>query len=127
MRIAAYAEAIRSHIHRTPYVISHSLAYDDRPPVAGIIKGSVTFADGSRLYFKEFIRFTEPVVRLKYAYHYVSIAVHLIFRFDNALDPAARHLTSYPHHQHLPGGIHPSGQPLLEEVLREALRYVKRS
>lgn len=90
MRVAIYAEVIRSHIQRTPFVISHSLSYDDRPPVAGIIKGSVTFADGSRLHFKEFIRFTEQVVRLKYAYHYVSAAGHLIFRYDNALDPAAR-------------------------------------
>lgn len=96
MRIADYAEVIRNHILSTPYVISHSLAYEDRPPVAGLLKGSLTFADGSRLYFREFVRVAEHIVRLKYAYHYVSATGSLLFRYDNALDPAAKHLVSYP-------------------------------
>lgn len=72
MRIGEYAQIVRRHILNTPYVISHSLAYDDRPPVAGLLKGSLIFGDGSRLYFKEFVRLGTDVVRLKYAYHYVS-------------------------------------------------------
>lgn len=127
MRLSEYAERVRDQILQTPGVLSHSLAYEDRPPTAGLLKGSVTFADGSRFHFKEFLRLTDPVVRLKYAYHYASATGHLVFRYDNAFDPAAKHLAGYPDHKHSPGGIVPSESPLLDQALREAARTVKRS
>jgi hypothetical protein len=96
MRLVEYADRIRTHILRTPNVLSHSLAYEDRPPTAGLVKGSLTFSNGSRFHFKEFLRLGEPVVRLKYAYQCVSATGSLIFRYDNALDPAAKHLATYP-------------------------------
>lgn len=40
------ASRICSDILETPHVVSHSLGYEDRPPVAGIVKGSATFSDG---------------------------------------------------------------------------------
>lgn len=126
MQLTEYAARVRSQILQTPNVLSHSLAYEDRPPTAGLLKGSVTFSDGSRFHFNEFLRLTDPVIRLKYAYHYVSETGHLVFRYDNALDPAAKHLTSYPDHKHLPGGILPSESPLLDQALREAAHAVKR-
>lgn len=126
MWIADYAEAVRRLILKTRYVASHSLAYEDRPPIAGLIKGSLTLADGSRLHFKEFVQLTEQVVRLKYAYHYVSQDGTLIFRYDNARDPAAADLSTYPDHQHRPGGLAASVRPSLEQVLLEASQHVKR-
>ncbi len=126
MRIADYAELVRNYVLSTPYVISHSLAYEDRPPVAGVLKGSVRFADGSNLSFKEFVHLGEQGVQLKYAYHYVSSRGNLVFRYDNARDPAAKYLSSYPDHKHLPDGIHPSHNPSLKQVLREAAQHVKR-
>lgn len=126
MQLAEYAELVRTHILQTPQVLSHSLGYEDRPPTAGLVKGSVAFADGSRLHFKEFLRMADPVVRLKYAYQYVSATGSLLFRYDNALDPAAKHLASYPDHKHLPDGIVSSASPLLGQVLREAAQAVKR-
>ena len=126
MRIADYAEAVRHLILKTRYVASHSLAYEDRPPIAGLIKGSIAFADGSRLHFMEFVQFAEQAVRLKYAYHYVSQEDTLIFRYDNARDPAAADLPTYPDHEHRPGGLAPSGRPSLEQVLLEASQHVKR-
>lgn len=126
MQLAEYAERVQTHILQTPHVLSHSLAYEDRPPTAGLVKGSVTFSDGSRFHFKEFLRLAEPVVRLKYAYQYVSATGNLLFRYDNALDPAVKHLATYPDHKHQADGITPSSAPLLDQVLREAAQHVKR-
>lgn len=126
MQLAEYVEHVQAHILQTPYVVSHSLTYEDRPPTAGLVKGSLLFSDDSRLHFKEFLRLVRPVVRLKYAYHYVSATGHLLFRYDNALDPAAKHLSSYPDHKHLPNGITLSPAPSLEQILHEITHLIKR-
>lgn len=126
MRIEDYAGQIRGHILHTPHIISHDFAYEDRGLVAGLLRGTLTFSDGSRLHFKEFLRLTGTPIRLKYAYQYLSATGALIFRYDNALDPAAKHLASYPDHKHLPLGVTVSSAPSLHEVLREAGGYIKR-
>jgi hypothetical protein len=126
MRLAEYAERVRAYILQTPHVLSHSLAYEDRPPTAGLVKGSVTFSDGSRFHFREFLLLTDPIVRLKYAYQYVSVTGSLLFRYDNAFDPAAKHLASYPDHKHLPGSIMVSESPRLDQALREAAHTIAR-
>lgn len=126
MRIAEYAESVRSSILRTPYMVSHSLSYEERPPIAGVVRGQVSFADGSHFYFKEYIWLDERILRLKYAYHYVSPTGSLVFRYDNALDPAAKAVPSYPDHKHLPAGISASDKPSIEEALSEAAQCVKR-
>lgn len=126
MSIADYASRIRSAILETPHVVSHSLAYEDRPPVAGIIRGSAAFADGSVFHFKEFLQLSPTVTRLKYAYQYVTADGSPIFRYDNARDPAARRLPSYPHHKHMHNDIYPSPGPTLTEALHEAGALVKR-
>lgn len=97
MSVADYASQIRSAILETPHIVSHSLGYEDRPPVAGIVKGSATFADGSILHFKEYLQLNPTSIRLKYAYQYVTASGSLIFRYDNARDPAARDMPTYPH------------------------------
>jgi hypothetical protein len=126
MPIADYASRIRSAILETPHVVSHSLAYEDRPPVAGIVRGSAAFVDGSVLHFKEFLQLSPTVIRLKNAYQYVMTDGSLNFRYDNARDPAARRLSSYPHHKHVHDNIHPSPGPTLTEALQEAAALVKR-
>ena len=126
MPIADYASRIRSVILETPHVVSHSLAYEDRPPVAGIVRGSAAFADGSVLHFKEFLQLSPTITRLKYAYQYVTADGRLIFRYDNARDPAARRLPSYPHHKHMYNDLHTSSGPTLTEALHEAAALVKR-
>ncbi|MEW6543203.1 MAG: DUF6516 family protein [Nitrospirota bacterium] len=126
MQLTEYAERVRAQILQIPSVLFHSLAYEDRPPTAGLVKGSVTFSDGSRLHFREFLRLGEPIIRMKYAYHYVSASGGLLFRYDNALDPAAKHLASYPDHKHLPHSIVPSESPPLDQALREAAQHIKR-
>lgn len=126
MSVADYASQIRSAILETPHIVSHSLGYEDRPPVAGIIKGSATFADGTVLHFKEYLQLHPTSIRLKYAYQYVTASGSLIFRYDNARDPAARDLPTYPHHRYSHTGLETSSGPTLSEALREAAALVKR-
>jgi hypothetical protein len=126
MLVADYVAEIRHRILDTPHVVSHSLGYEDRPPIGAIVNGTVTFADGSCLYVKEFLQLRPHLTRLKYAYHYASSTQSLIFRYDNARDPAARHLSTYPDHRHTPDGLFPSSGPELASVLREAAACIRR-
>ena len=126
MLVVEYVAEIHRQILGTPHVVSHSLGYEDRPPLTAIVKGSVTFVDGSCIHFKEFLQLRPVITRLKYAYHYVTPMHALVFRYDNARDPAARHLSTYPDHRHSPDGILVSSAPALVSVLREAVAYVKR-
>jgi hypothetical protein len=46
----------------------------------------------------------------------------VFFRYDNASDPHARHLKTYPHHKHTADDkLMESMVPTLEEVLKEAI------
>jgi Family of unknown function (DUF6516) len=127
MSVAEYVAEIRRQILDTPHVITHSLGYEDRPPIGVIVKGSVTFADGSCLHFKEFLQLRPSVTRLKYAYHYASSTRALVFRYDNARDPAARTFSTYPHHRHAANSLLPSSAPAFSAVLCEAAACVRRS
>ena len=127
MSVAEYVEEIRRQILDTPHVVSHSLGYEDRPPLAAIVRASVTFIDESYIHFKGFLQLRSVITRLKYAYHYATSTHALMFRYDNARDPAARHLSTYPDHRHTPDEVLSSSAPALASVLREAAAYVKRS
>lgn len=126
MSVADYVAEIRRRILDTPYVVSHSLGYEDRPPIGAIVSGTVTFADGSCLYLKEFLQLRPYPTRLKYSYHYASPTQSLIFRYDNARDPAARQLPTYPDHRHTAKGLFPSSDPQLASILRETAGYIRR-
>ena len=88
MSVADYVAEVRRRILDTPHVVSHSLGYEDRPPIGAIINGTVTFADGSCLSVKEFLQLRPTPTKLKYSYHYASPTRSLIFRYDNARDPS---------------------------------------
>jgi len=45
--------------------------------------------------------------------------------YDNANDPAARNLPTFPHHKHDPSGILPATQPSLARVLQEILSQLR--
>jgi hypothetical protein len=110
MSLKSYLTDLQKLLSESLFLTSTSLFYEERPPVAGLIKGSLYFADGSQLDFKEFI-ITQPTFQIiKYVYHYRNGDI-LVFRYDNAKDPAARDLSSYPSHKHLPVGISPAEKP----------------
>ena len=113
-----YIATLQGLLATTPFVTATSLSYEERPPSAGLMKGWLIFADDSQLDFKEFL-FTQPTLRvIKYGYHYRS-GLRLMFRYDNANDPAARHLPTFPHHKHTPLGLLAAEQPSLQQVLHE--------
>ena len=55
--------ALQAHIASTPFVTATSLSYEERPPSAGFIRGTIEFVDGSKLELKEFL-ITSPSFRL---------------------------------------------------------------
>jgi hypothetical protein len=113
-----YVTALQALLATTPFVTATSLSYEERPPAAGLIKGWLIFADGSQLDFKEF-RLTRPTPQvIKYGYHYRT-GQRLLFRYDNANDPAARHLPTFPHHKHTPAGLLAAEHLSLPQVLQE--------
>lgn len=114
MSLKDYVAALQALIAATPFVTATSLSYEERPPAAGLIKGGLLFADGSQLDFKEFL-ITQPTLRvIKYGYHYRG-GDRLIFRYDNANDPAASNFPTFPHHKHDPSGLLAAEQPSLPQ------------
>lgn len=124
MLVSEYVAALHELVTTTPFVTATTSSYEERPPSTGLIKGGLTFADGSHLEFKEFV-ITQPTLSVvKYGYHYRR-GDRLIFRYDNASDPAARNLSTFPHHRHDPSGLLPGTQPSLKLVLQEILSQLK--
>lgn len=120
MQIRDYLESILDIISASPYIESKSVSFEERPPNAAYINGILTFINGSKLHFKEFIVCkSEDIIFLKYAYHYLMQDGVLIFRYDNALDPKAKAIKTYPEHKHLPGNLLPAKRPSIEDVLKE--------
>lgn len=120
MQIRDYLEGILDIISASPYIESKSVSFEERPPNAAYITGILTFINGSKLHFKEFIVYkSEDIIFLKYAYHYLMQDGVLTFRYDNALDPKAKAMKTYPEHKHLPGNLLPAKRPSIEDVLKE--------
>ncbi len=124
MPIKDYVDTLQALVAATPFVTATSLSYEERPPSAGFIKGTIRFIDGSQLDLKEFL-VTQPTQQvIKYGYHY-RLEDRLIFRYDNANDPAARNLPMFPHHKHVPSGLLAAEKPSLEQVLQEIVSQLK--
>src|SRR3990172_2363361 len=84
-----------------PYIESQQISFEERPPDAAYISGSITFIDSSKQHVKEFMIFkADAATIIKYGYHYCDKSDRLIFRYDNAYDGKARRLATYPAHKH---------------------------
>ena len=120
MSINEYISHLESVIHSAAIVASYALNLDRRTEDFAFISGRIDFRDGSILDFKEFLESTlSGIIKLKYGYNYRT-ASGILFRYDNAPDPRARTLKSYPHHKHLDKkGIVESREVNLTEVLDE--------
>jgi len=118
MSLKEHLTAVQTLLSETPFITASSLLYDERPPAGGLTKGTILFMDGSQLDFKEFVAVHPTLLVVKYAYNYRR-EDRLIFRYDNANDPAAKNVSTFPSHKHIPSGIISAERPSLEEVLRE--------
>lgn len=120
MQIKDYLNEILDVLSANPFIESQNLAFEERPPNAAFITGTIVFTNSAKLYFKEFVVFkSEGSNIMKYGYNYSSKYENLIFRYDNAFDPKAQKISTYPEHKHTHEELLPAKRPSLEEVLRE--------
>ena len=124
MLLRDYVATLEKLFGSTPFITSTSLSYEERPPSAGLVKATLTFADGMQVDLREFLILEPNVHVLKYAYN-CRKAGRLIFRYDNANDPAARSLRTFPQHKHVSATILEAGKPSAEQVLQEVVSQLQ--
>jgi len=101
-KLNEYIRRFEDVIQSSPIIRVYEIHIDRKTEDIVYINGRIDFEDGSTLDFKEFIAAVGiDIEKYKYAYNYRK-QDSLIFRYDNALDPRARKLSSFPHHLHLP-------------------------
>lgn len=124
MPLKDYVSALQALVAETPFVTATSLSYEERPPAAGLIKGTILFSDGSQLDLKEFLIIQPTLCVIKYGYNYRK-GGRPIFRHDNVNDPVAKSLPTFPSHKHVVSGILVAEKPSLEQVLQEIVSELK--
>jgi hypothetical protein len=128
MQIKDYLGEILNTLAANPYIASQNVSFEERPPNTAYLTGTITFINGSKMYFKEFIVFkTEGINILKYGYSYLTKNDALIFRYDNALDPQVKQLSTYPEHKHTSKELLPAKRPSLGDILREVSCLIEQS
>jgi hypothetical protein len=105
MHLKAYVNRLVTLLDAHPYLEARHIVIDERPPDATYIRLEITFIDGSKLHFKEYLIIRHRSKVIKYGYQYLAEDDSLVFRYDNALDPAARDLSTYPEHKHTVNAI----------------------
>lgn len=123
MNINEYIAQLESLINSSTIVSSYNLTIDRKTADIAFVSGKIDFRNGTILDFKEFIEESEGnIEKYKYAYNYRKES-DSIFRYDNAPDPRARSLKSFPHHKHLQDGrITESAAIGLRDILQEIER-----
>ena len=117
--LETYFQGLLDAIAASPIVRLCDVTLDKRAPRAGLIRGDLYFADGSRLHFRELVEFRTNVVRLRYSYHYQRADNSLIFRYDDTAHYPG--LPNFPHHKHVGNetNVDSAAPPDLLAVLRE--------
>ena len=125
MNINEYILEIENLLESSPIVKSHTLNLDRKTPGIAFISGKIEFRDCSILDFKEFLEQAGMEVQKgKYGYTYRRTS-DVEFRYNNAPDPRAKALSSFPHHKHLPDGKIAESYPIsLAEVLQQIEDYL---
>jgi len=116
-----YARGIEDTLNKvieTGEAVLLTLQMDQRSSMQGFIAGSLQFADGSLLHFREFVDSHSTQPKLMYVYHYQDATANLIFRYDNA---AHRPALSQAEHKHTTSSLDLLPAPALAEVLNEIL------
>jgi hypothetical protein len=124
----AYLSTVE-HLIRSCFVIAgYRLNIEMRTRDIAFIHGQVDFIDASSLDFKEFIEKIESgIEKYKYGYNYRRGSV-VLFRYDNAPDPGARHLKSFPHQKHTKDGVFEESRLVtLSEVMDEIQNVISKA
>ena len=120
MSINDYIVQLELLIHSFAIVTNYDINIDRKTEDIVFISGKIFFRNDSILDIKEFVEGTETgIIKYKYGYNY-RIGSDILFRYDNAPDPRAKQLISFPNHKHLKNGdIIESKQIELSHVLEE--------
>lgn len=107
---------------QTGLMAAFELTTDIRTEQIGLLKGMLTFVDGSTLFFKEYLDLRHSIDQKMYSFHYQDVQAALLFRYDNA---AHKPDLGFQDHKHTPEEIVQSGKPSLPVVLEEIIvRYL---
>jgi len=114
-----YFRELNDLIAATSLVTAIIFHTERRSESIGFVRGDLTFIDGSRLHFREFVRKEEDkqAIRYTYVYHYQDADGQLIFRYDNTSHFPT--LENAPHHKHISSEVIPTEAPDLIIVLKE--------
>ena len=123
-----YIARLEQEIQSCFLMVAYQLNVDRKTQELAFIAGQIDFIDGSTLDFKEFVeKGDNGIEKYKYGYNYRKNS-GLLFRYDNAPEPGARHLESFPHHKHTADGrIIESHEANFEEVLKEIMDYIQKN
>jgi hypothetical protein len=103
---------------RSELLVHSELTADMRTEQLGLLKGIVTFTDGSTLFFKEYLDLRHGLDRKMYSFHYQNADAMLRFRYNNAAHKPA---LGFSEHKHTVTGIIFAVTPALPEVLDEIM------
>ena len=120
MNISDYIAELEALINSSKIVSSYNLTIDRKTADIASVSGKIDFRDGTTLDFKEFVEESEGrIEKYKYGYNYRK-GSDSIFRYDNAPDPKAKDIKTFPYHKHLKNGtIAESGNVKLSNVISE--------
>jgi hypothetical protein len=104
---------------KTELIVNSEISSDLRTPKVGIIRGSITFIDGSKLLFTEYVDTRYKIERLSYSFQYQNSANELIFRYDNAAHKPPLQFAG--HKRLVDGSIIQAAIPDFAVVLREII------
>jgi hypothetical protein len=124
LQIEDYFSRVRRTIEACPFIRSCRVTYDKRITHTGLVRGELSFVDGSVLYLREFVDVETAVDRLMYAYQYMDWEMRLVFRYDNSGHHKRLRLSSFPHHKHIGSErvVATAPVPTLPEILSEIER-----
>jgi hypothetical protein len=111
--ITGYFERVKKRIAGLGWLIEREVVeteYDEDAD-AGLLGGTITFKDGSTLYFKEVLISHAR----EYRFHYMDKRNNLILRWGSA--PHHKKIKTFPFHVHTSNGVSPSKPLNLIEVL----------
>ena len=120
MNINNYLLNLETTLNDSSIISAYKINIDRKTADIVFIAGEAEFRDGSILDFKEFIESAEKgIEKYKYAYNYRTYS-GAVFRYDNASDPNAKKLKTFPHHRHLENGSITESHPVeLADVLND--------
>ena len=117
-----YVAHLRTVLTSNPHIAAFQLHTEQRGEGFLYLHGKAEFLNGGTLDFREFLEFhANEVEKYLYAYNY-RVRGEIVFRYDNAPDPRAKHLPTYPAHKHEGEELATSGHPDLMVAIQEILQ-----